>query len=89
MASNFMPLEVIKHSDGVIIPVTYRMRDGMVELSFSIQKEFDRDGQVERTVWLKREHIPGIINLVEQLPGQLGLFEDRLRAARRAGRTAP
>lgn len=72
--------------EGVIVPVTYRWRDGRPELSFSVQKEFDRNGTVERTAYLKRHHFPGLKELLEQLPSFMDLIEDRVRAERRAGR---
>lgn len=87
MASNdFQALDVLRDPDSLVIPVTYRMREGRPELSFSVQKEFDRDGRVERTVWLKRQHVEGVARLIEKLPSYLDLLEDRIRAERRQGR---
>jgi hypothetical protein len=87
MASKtFESVDVLRDPDGVVAPVTMRIRDGRVELSFSLQKEFDKLGTVERTVWLKREHIAAAARLLEKLPGHLDLLEDQIRAERRQKR---
>lgn len=87
MASkDFQDLDVLRDPDGVVALITHRTRDGRVELSFSIGKEFDRDGKVERTVFLKPQHLPALARLVEALPAHLELLEDRLRAARRSNK---
>jgi hypothetical protein len=86
MASPFVEVEVLRGPEGVIVPVTYRWRDGRPELSFSAAKEFDRNGAVERTAYLKRHHFAGLMELLGKLPTVFDLIEDRVRAERRAER---
>lgn len=82
--AQFVELEPLRHPDSVIIPVTYRLRDGKVELSFTIAKEFDRDGRPERSAYLGRRHLAAVNDLLARLPTHLDLLEDRIRTERRA-----
>jgi hypothetical protein len=82
----FTPLDILRDPDGVVVPVTYRLREGFVELSYCVQKEFDRDGRADRTAWLKKAHLPAMARLLEKLPPFLDVLEDRVRAELRRTR---
>lgn len=78
----YTQIEVVRDPDGPVAVVTERKKDGRI--TFSLSKEFDRNGKVERTPYFHRSHIPALRRLIDDLEAQLELFEDRARARRRA-----
>lgn len=77
----FRLLETVADPDGVIAEVTERARDGRV--SFSLQRQFDRNGKTEKTKFFSARHIPAIVRLLTDLQDRLEAHEDRARAKRR------
>jgi hypothetical protein len=81
--SKFQELTVLDDPDGIIAPITMSDKDGNVRMSFAIMREFDKNGEVNRTAFLNRRHIPGAIRLLERLAEAIDAEEDKLRAVRR------
>lgn len=77
----FNELEVIRHPDGVVAVITERLRDGRV--SFMIAREYDDGGEVKRSAYIARRHLPAARQLLNDLEDRLELAEDRTRARRR------
>lgn len=80
-AGQFNELEVIRHPDGVVAVITERIRDGRV--SFMIAREYDVDGEVKRSAYIARRHLPAARMLINDLEERLELAEDRARAKKR------
>jgi hypothetical protein len=85
---SFREVGVLKADNGVVAVITSRSRDGRLELTFSLQRAFDRNGSAERTTWLNRRHIETARQLLEKLPAFLDDLEDKLRAAAREERAS-
>lgn len=79
--ANFKVLEIVRDPDGVIAVITERTRDGRI--SFSIAREIERNGKLDRTAFLARRHLPAVRRLLDDLTDRLELAEDRTRAKRR------
>jgi hypothetical protein len=88
-APAFKEVDILRSADGVVCVITSRVRDGRIELTASIQREFDRGHSVERTTWLLKRHLESARQLLEKLPDHLDALEDRLRAKAREERVAP
>lgn len=85
MAQNeFTTLQEIRTDDGVLITITERDLDGRI--SFSIAKEFDRGGKVNRTHFMNRRQLPTLIEALEKLGPAIEQLEDASRARRRNAR---
>jgi hypothetical protein len=80
-STSFRTIDCLRDPDGVVALVTERIADGRV--SFSISKEYDRNGKQERTAYLSRRHIDACRRLLDQLADRLELLEDQSRAKRR------
>jgi hypothetical protein len=68
---------------GVVAVITTRDRHDKTEFSFSIQKEFERDGRTERSTWLLKRHCDAVRRLIDQVEERLEIEEDKDRAGRR------
>lgn len=77
----FRVVETIKHPDGVIAVITERVKDGRI--SFNISREFELDGNTQRTAYLNSRHIPAVREILNDLVDRLELVEDRTRAKKR------
>lgn len=80
-SDEFRVIEVVKDPDGVIAEITERLRDGRV--SFSIGREFDSNGSVQKTKYFSARHVAAITRLLSDLKDRLEAHEDRARAKRR------
>ena len=78
---NFKIVEIVRDPDGIVAVITERATDGRV--TFSIQRELDRNGRIERTTFLARRHLPAVRRLLDDLVDRLETAEDRARAKRR------
>lgn len=76
--THFEEVETVRHPDGVVAVVTTHRLNGRV--SFSLAREFDRDGKVQRTQFLGRRHIEAARALLNDLVERLETHEDRARA---------
>lgn len=81
--SKFQEVALLVDPEGVVAPVTVSDKDGNIRLSFAIMREFDKNGEVGRTAFLNRRHIPAAIRLLERMAETMDAEEDKLRAARR------
>lgn len=81
----FTEVVVLTDPDGLVAPITARERQGRVEFSFGLMKEFERAGRTERTVYLARRHIDGARRLLDKIAEWIDAEEDRVRAKRRRG----
>lgn len=68
---------------GVIGTIQVRDRNGMPDISWAIMKEFDRDGRVERSAFLKKRHIAAVRKILDKLEERIDVEEDKLRAEAR------
>ena len=80
-ADEFRVVEVIKDPDSVIAEITERVRDGRI--SFSLSREFDRNGKIEKTKYFSARHVPALVRLLTDLKERVEALEDRARAKRR------
>lgn len=82
--SQFTEVEVIRDPDGLVAIISERNkpRAGPV-YSFAIMKEFERNGQTERTAFMGRRHVDGARRLLTAVEERLDQLEDRRRAAER------
>jgi len=78
---NFKIVEIVRDPDGIVAVITERANDGRI--SFSIQRELDRNGRTERTSFLARRHLPAVRRLLDDLVDRLETAEDKARAKRR------
>ena len=78
----------LRKDDGVIAVITrYKSgKDSTARYSFSLYKEYDRDGEVKRSHWLDRRHLASVRELTDEVDRWLASEEDRMRAARRVAR---
>lgn len=79
--SQYTEVEVVRDPDGVVAVITERARDGRV--SFMLAREFDRDGQPQRSAYIARRHLPAVRRLLADLEDRLEAAEDRARAKNR------
>lgn len=61
-ASSFEEIKIFKNSEGVLVSITKRLRDGT--LSLALYKEFERDGETERTSYIQIRQIPQALELI-------------------------
>jgi len=73
--------EIMRDPDGVVAVISERLRDGRI--SFMIGREFERNGQTQRSAYLSFRHLPAISRILSDLPARLELLEDQARARHR------
>ena len=81
-SSKFTEVEKICDPDGIVAVITERAADGRV--SFMLAREFERDGETQRSAYMARRHIAAARRLLNDLEDRLELAEDRARAKKRA-----
>lgn len=79
----FAPVKTIKTEDGLVGTLTGRMLNGRRVLTFSMRKEYDRDGVTFSTAWFQKNHFASLRKLIDDLEDALALEEDRDRAKAR------
>jgi len=72
---NYRDVETIHDPDGVVLVITERL-DGRY-LTFRIQKEYEKDGEVKNSSYLARRHIPAVKRLLREAEDRIGIIEDR------------
>jgi hypothetical protein len=85
----FQEVALLVDPDGVVAPITVSDKDGNIRLSFAVMREFDKNGEVGRTAFLNRRHIPAAIRLLERMAEAMDAEEDKLRATRRRPPVTP
>jgi hypothetical protein len=84
----FWPVTTLKTPEGVIAVITARAQpNGRRQLTFQLKKEFDKNGEIQSTPWLQKQHLGALRKLLDAVEAALELEEDRDRAAVRAGST--
>jgi AraC-like DNA-binding protein len=79
---NFSEIEVLRDPDGIVAVITQRADTSY--LSFSLMKEFEREGQVVRTSFLNRRHIAAVKRLLPRVEEYLDHASERSGAAARS-----
>ena len=79
----FTPVKTIKTDDGLVGNITGRMLNGRRVLTFSMRKEYDRDGTTFSTAWLQKAHFASLRKLIDDIEDAIALEEDRDRAKAR------
>jgi hypothetical protein len=79
--ARFHEVAHIRDPDGVLGVVTERVSDG--KHSFAFFREFERDGQTQRSTYLAHRHIPAMRRVLSRLDRELEAMEDRARQSRR------
>ncbi len=74
--------EPIRDPEGVIAILSRRRSNG--QLSVAVMKEFDRDGQTERTSFMQRRHIDAAIRVLTIARDEMDRMEDQTHASARA-----
>ncbi len=74
---SYRDIETVHDPDGVVFVITERT-DGRY-LTFRIQKEYEKDGEVKFSSYLSRRHIPAIKRLLREVEDKIGIMEDRRR----------
>jgi hypothetical protein len=80
----FAPIKTIKTEDGIVGSLTGRLLNGRRVLTFSMRKEYDRDGTTYSTGWFQKNHFASLRKLIDDLEDAITLEEDRDRAKARA-----
>jgi hypothetical protein len=81
--AKYAPVHVIRTEEGLVGTVTGRPSNGRRVFTFSIRKEYDRDGVTYYTSWLQKAHFEGMRKLLDQLEDAITLEEDKDRASAR------
>jgi hypothetical protein len=79
--SGYDEVEVLRDVDGVCAVITRRNSNG--QYSFMLAKEFDRDGETERTSFMHRRHLPAITRLLPLVADRIDQLIDQDKAAAR------
>lgn len=82
---NFREIEVVRMPDGLFAQIT--VNDDKGRVSFSVGREYDRNGETIRTVFLNRRHLDSLRAVIDELEAKLDRYEDQARAAVRARTT--
>jgi hypothetical protein len=75
VSNNYRILESFRDPDGLVLDITERL-DGKY-LTFRIQKEYEKDGEVKTSSYLARRHIPAVRRLLREAEDRIGILEDR------------
>ena len=84
--SEFNEVAIISDPDGLglVASITVRERDnGYQTFSFAIFKEFDRGGDVQRTVYLNARHVGAVRKLLDRVEERIELETDKIHETRR------
>lgn len=76
---DYPEVALITESDGVVAVITKKA--GTEFLSFSLQKQFERDGKVVRTSFLNRRHVASVRKLLLRVEEYLDQEADRTAAS--------
>ena len=79
----FKEVEILRDPDGVILIITEKVGAGTY--SFSLQKEYEKDGTILRASFLNRRHIDAIRRLVTKAEDWLDQEADRAASRKAAG----
>jgi hypothetical protein len=79
--SEFKEAETLRDPDGLILVITEKVGAGTY--SFSLQKEYEKDGQILRASFMNRRHIPAARRLLAQVEEWFDQEADRA-ASRKA-----
>lgn len=83
--SGYEEIEILRDVDGICAVITRRTSNG--QYSFMFAKEYDRDGELERTSFMHRRHIPAVTRLLPLVADRIDQLLDQDKAAAR--RPAP
>jgi len=76
----FTPIKIIKTDDGLVGTLTSRDLNGRPAFTFSVRKEYDRDGRTFSTAWFQKAHFGSLRKLIDDLEDALTSEEDKARA---------
>jgi len=80
---NFEIIKEFRSVDGVVATITARLRNGRRNYTYSLKKEFDKEGGVAQTPWLQKQHLKAARALLDQVEEFIQQAEDVDRAAYR------
>jgi len=84
-ASGYDHVETCRNADGLIAIITRRKKlNG--EYTVALYKEFERNGETEKTAFLSRRHIDGAIELLKIAGEKIDRAMDADKASARAAR---
>ena len=75
--ADYKELKVLREGDGVCALITENPNNGRV--TFSVFKEYEKDGVTRRTSFLQTRHIPSLRKLAGRVADEMELIEDRTR----------
>lgn len=82
----FETVSEMRTEDGLVGIITARHYSGRRYFSFSIKKEFDKNGKVEITSWFDPRQMASFRALLQKLEDEIYNLEDRERARARQTR---
>lgn len=77
----YAPVKTLRTEEGLVGTITGRPSNGRRVLTFSVRKEYDRDGVTLSTTWFSKAHLAGLRKLLDELEDALVLEEDKDRAS--------
>ena len=75
----FREVTTIRTPSGLVGTVTERIYNGRETYSFSVRKEYDRDGETKHTTWLQKQHFNELRKLIDDLEDAIAGAEDKSR----------
>lgn len=81
--NQFEIVKEFRSVDGVVAIITARMKNGRRSLTFSMKKEFDKNGETAQTPWLQKQHVGSVRELLTKVEDYIQHAEDIDRAAHR------
>jgi hypothetical protein len=83
---DFVEVATLRDPDGLglVAPVTMRVKEnGYTSFSFALFKEFEKNGETQRTAFLNDRHLPAARRLLDEIESRIALESDKLWATRR------